>query len=60
MLKLAHGLTFADLYSIEGPRRIDALFVGRICVRPIRHWPTGCTRRARAPDALARRPNRSC
>ncbi len=30
MLNLAHGLTFADLHSIEGTRRIDALFADHL------------------------------
>ncbi|MEO8345023.1 MAG: FAD-dependent oxidoreductase [Betaproteobacteria bacterium] len=30
MLELAHGLPFADLYSIEGNHRIDALFVAHL------------------------------
>ncbi len=30
MLKLAHGLAFADLYSIEGNRRIDLLFADHL------------------------------
>ncbi len=29
-LRLAHGLAFADLYSVDGLRRIDALFVGHL------------------------------
>jgi len=30
MLNLAHGLTFADLYSIDGVRRIDLLFADHL------------------------------
>jgi len=30
MITLAHGLRFADLYSIEGARRIDGLFLGHL------------------------------
>ncbi len=30
MLKLAHGLTFADLYSVSGAARIDDLFVAEL------------------------------
>ncbi|HMA31915.1 MAG TPA: FAD-dependent oxidoreductase [Casimicrobiaceae bacterium] len=30
MLNLAHGLTFADLYTAQGAARIDSLFVGHL------------------------------
>jgi NADPH-dependent glutamate synthase beta subunit-like oxidoreductase/NAD(P)H-flavin reductase len=30
MLTLAHGLTFADLYSVDGNGRLDALFVAHL------------------------------
>ena len=30
MITLAHGLRFADLYSIEGARRIDGLFLDHL------------------------------
>src|SRR5579884_1795570 len=29
-LRLAHGLEFADLYSVEGAERIDALFLAQL------------------------------
>ncbi|HJU22855.1 MAG TPA: FAD-dependent oxidoreductase, partial [Casimicrobiaceae bacterium] len=30
MLRLAHGLDFADLYSVDGAERIDAVFVAHV------------------------------
>ena len=52
MLRLAHGLHFADLYSVEGAARIDAIFIAHVTrVDPAL---AGRLARARAtPAALA-------
>jgi len=56
-LSLANGITFADLYSVDGARRIDALFVahlqasddalaGRFALRSAGRGPRPCRCRA--------------
>ena len=53
-LALAHGLAFADLYSVDGAARIDALFLAAPARRATRRWPTASPPRAREPGALGR------
>jgi len=53
-LSLADGLTFADLYSLDGARRIDALFVGHLQASDSALAERFASGRA-APDALDRK-----
>ncbi|MGE5090294.1 MAG: FAD-dependent oxidoreductase [Candidatus Levyibacteriota bacterium] len=54
MLNLAHGLTFADLYTAEGAARIDALFVAHLAAADADAALAGRLAAARAdPAALA-------
>ena len=52
MLKLAHGLTFADLYSVAGAARIDALFIAHLR-RSDAELAARLERGRTAPSALA-------